>query len=90
MIRGPFRQPSPMPGFGPAMGITVAMLSIVVLLPIGALLLKGADFGLANIWATVNRERVWKALWLSFRLSFLAALFNLVFGVLLALLCIPE
>ena len=62
----------------------MAMLSVVVLLPIGALLLKGADFGLANIWATVNRERVWKALWLSFRLSFLAALFNLVFGVLLA------
>ena len=84
MSRGPFRQPSPMPGFGPAMGITVAMLSIVVLLPIGALLLKGADYGAAGIWATVNRERVWRALWLSFRLSFLAALFNLVFGVVLA------
>ena len=84
MMRRPFVQQSPMPGFGLAMGITMAMLSVVVLLPIGALLLKGADFGLANIWATVNRERVWKALWLSFRLSFLAALFNLVFGVLLA------
>lgn len=84
MMRRPFVQQSPMPGFGLAMGITMAMLSVVVLLPIGALLLKGADFGLANIWATVNRERVWKALWLSFRLSFMAALFNLVFGVLLA------
>lgn len=84
MMRRPFVQQSPMPGFGLAMGITMTMLSVVVLLPIGALLLKGADFGLANIWATVNRERVWKALWLSFRLSFLAALFNLVFGVLLA------
>ena len=80
----PFVQQSPMPGFGLAMGITVTMLSVVVLVPIGALLLKGADFGLVNIWATVNRERVWKALWLSFRLSFLAALFNLVFGVVLA------
>lgn len=80
----PFVQQSPMPGFGLAMGITMTMLSVVVLVPIGSLLLKGADFGLANIWATVNRERVWKALWLSFRLSFLAALFNLVFGVLLA------
>ncbi|PAU98576.1 sulfate ABC transporter permease subunit CysT [Paracoccus salipaludis] len=83
-MRRPFVQQSPMPGFGLAMGITMTMLSVVVLLPIGALLLKGADFGLANIWATVNRERVWKALWLSFRLSFMAALFNLVFGVLLA------
>ncbi|MDO5371125.1 sulfate ABC transporter permease subunit CysT [Paracoccus sp. (in: a-proteobacteria)] len=80
----PLVQPSPMPGLKLAMGITMAMLSVIVLLPIGALLLKGADFGLANIWATVNRDRVWAALWLSFRLSALAALFNLVFGVLLA------
>lgn len=75
---------SPMPGLGLSMGITLTMLSLVVLMPIGALLLKGANFGLEGIWATVNRERVWAALFLSFRLSLLAALFNLVLGVLLA------
>lgn len=75
---------SPMPGLGLSMGITLTMLSLVVLLPIGALLVKGAGFGIGNIWETVNRERVWAALFLSFRLSFLAALFNLVFGVVLA------
>ncbi|MFY8147485.1 MAG: ABC transporter permease, partial [Rhodobacter sp.] len=75
---------SPMPGLGLSMGITLTMLSLVVLLPIGALLLKGANYGLAGIWETVNRERVWAALYLSFRLSLLAAIFNLVFGVLLA------
>lgn len=75
---------SPMPGLGLSAGITITMLSLVVLLPIGALLLKGASFGLENIWATVNRERVWNALFLSFRLSLFAALFNLVFGLLLA------
>ncbi len=75
---------SPMPGLGLSMGITLTMLTIVVLLPIGALLLQGAHFGLGNIWDTVNRERVWAALFLSFRLSLFAALFNLVFGVLLA------
>ena len=75
---------SPMPGLGLSMGITLTMLSLVVLLPIGALILKGASFGIGNIWETVNRERVWAALFLSFRLSFFAALFNLVFGVLLA------
>jgi ABC-type sulfate transport system permease component len=32
----------------------------------------------------VNRDRVWAALTLSFRLSLLAALFNLVFGMILA------
>lgn len=75
---------SPMPGLGLSMGITLTMLSLVVLLPIGALLLKGASFGPLNVWDTVNRDRVWAALFLSFRLSFYAALFNLVFGVVLA------
>ena len=75
---------SPMPGLGLSMGITLTMLSLVVLLPIGALLLKGASYGAEGIWETVNRERVWAALFLSFRLSLLAALFNLVFGVILA------
>lgn len=73
-----------MPGLGLSMGVTLTMLSLVVLLPIGALLWKGASFGPANIWETVNRERVWAALFLSFRLSLFAALFNLVFGVILA------
>lgn len=77
-------QRSPMPGLGLSMGITMTMLSLVVLLPIGALLLKGISFGPGNVWETINRERVWAALFLSFRLSLLAALFNLVFGVLLA------
>lgn len=75
---------SPMPGLGLSMGITLTMLSLVVLLPIGALLLKGATFGIGNMWDVVNRERTWAALFLSFRLSLLAACFNLVFGVILA------
>jgi len=75
---------SPMPGLGLSMGITLTLLSLVVLLPIGALLWKGATIGFSGIWDTVNRERVWAALFLSFRLSFLAALFNLAFGVMLA------
>ncbi len=77
-------QKTPMPGLRLSAGITLTMLSIVVLLPIGALLLKGASFGPGNVWDVINRERVWAALFLSFRLSFFAALFNLVFGVLLA------
>lgn len=80
----PMLNRSPMPGLGLSMGITLMMLSFVVLIPIGALLLKGANYGLTGIWETVNRERVWAALFLSFRLSLIAALVNLVFGVLLA------
>ena len=82
--RRPLIQPSPMPGLGLGMGITIFTVSLVVLLPLGALIVRGLDYGLAEMWAMVSRERVWKALWLSFRLSVLAALFNLVFGVILA------
>ena len=80
----PIVNPSPMPGLGLSMGLTLTMLSLVVLLPISALLMKGISFGPLNVWETVNRDRVWAALTLSFRLSLLAALFNLVFGMILA------
>lgn len=82
--RAPLVQRTAIPGLGLSAGITLFMLSLVVILPIGALLAKGASFGAANVWEVVNRPRVWAALWLSFRLSFLAACFNLVFGVILA------
>ncbi len=84
MPSAPFIQKTPMPGLRLSAGITLTMLSIVVLLPIGALLLQGASFGPANICLVVTRDRVAAALFLSFRLALLAALFNLVFGVLLA------
>nr|WP_010392524.1 sulfate ABC transporter permease subunit CysT [Paracoccus sp. TRP] len=77
-------QKSPMPGFGLGMGITLAMLSLVVILPVVALLARGVSYGPEAVWATINTPRVWAALYLSFRLAFLAALFNLVFGSLLA------
>ncbi|MDT1061805.1 sulfate ABC transporter permease subunit CysT [Paracoccus sp. CPCC 101403] len=77
-------QKSPMPGFGLGMGITMTMLSLIVILPIGALLAKGISYGPEGVWATVNTPRVWAALYLSFRLAFVAAVFNLVFGTLLA------
>jgi sulfate/thiosulfate transport system permease protein len=83
-MTAPLVHRSPMPGLGLSMGITLTMLSLIVLLPIGALLLKGVAFGPANVWETVNRERVWMALYLSFRLSLFASVFNLIFGVILA------
>ncbi len=75
---------SPIPGLGLSAGITITLLSLVVLLPIGALLLKGAVAGPERLWTEANAPRVWAALWLSFRLSFLAAAFNLIFGTTLA------
>jgi sulfate transport system permease protein len=76
--------PSPLPGFRLAFGLTMAMLSIIVLIPIGALILRGAGIGPAELWRIVNTERVWAALRLSFGVALLASLFNLAFGLALA------
>ncbi|WP_249276114.1 sulfate ABC transporter permease subunit CysT [Rhodobacter sp. JA431] len=73
-----------MPGRRLSLGITVTMLSLVVLAPLGALIAQGALMGPEALWAAIDRPRVRAALWLSFRLAFLAATVNLVLGVALA------
>jgi sulfate/thiosulfate transport system permease protein len=79
------KAPTPMPGWGLSFGIMLTMLSVVVLIPMAVLLWRGFfGFGVGGMWEVVNRPRVWNALALSFRASFVASLFNLVFGVLLA------
>jgi sulfate/thiosulfate transport system permease protein len=78
------RHRTALPGFGLAFGTTMTILSIVVILPIAALLLQGGRIGLGALWQEINTERVWAALSLSFRIAFLAAAFNLVFGLMLA------
>jgi sulfate transport system permease protein len=75
---------SPLPGFRLAFGVAMTMLSIVVLIPIGALILRGAGIGPAAIWQAIATERVAAALRLSFGVALLASLFNLVFGLALA------
>lgn len=84
MRAGILRSPSPLPGFGLSFGIMMTMLSIVVLLPIAALLGRGLMIGPADLWDMVNSRRIWAALSLSFRAALIASLFNLVFGLMLA------
>jgi len=84
MRAGILRSPSPLPGFGLSFGIMMAVMSIVVLLPIGALVGRGLMIGPTDLWDMVNSRRIWSALTLSFRAALIASLFNLVFGLLLA------
>jgi sulfate transport system permease protein len=84
MTAGILRAPSPLPGFGLSFGITMAMLSAIVLLPLAALIGRGVMIGPAELWELVNSRRIWSALTLSFRAALIASIFNLVFGVLLA------
>jgi sulfate transport system permease protein len=72
------------PGFAPTLGFTLLYLSLVVLLPLGALFLKAAGMSSAQWTAILTDPRVLASLQLSFGAAMLAAMANLVFGLLVA------
>jgi sulfate transport system permease protein len=78
------RRHSVLPGFGLAMGFTVLYLSLIVLLPLSAVVFKSATVSWAQFWATVSSPRVLASYRMSFGASFVGALINMIFGVLLA------
>ena len=80
----PLRWRDPVPGFGLTLGLSLAWLGAVVLLPLTALVLRSLDLGVAGWWQLLQSERVQQALWLSFSTSFLAAGIASVIGTLLA------
>jgi sulfate transport system permease protein len=73
-----------LPGFGLAMGITIAYLGVIVLIPLAAVMVKSASLGWERIWMIVSDERTIAALRLSFLAALAAAALNAVFGLLLA------
>ena len=77
------REPSVIPGFGLALGFTVAALSLIVLIPLTALVLRAASIGPAGFWAIASDPRTLAALRLSFGSAFIATAINTVFGLLL-------
>jgi sulfate transport system permease protein len=79
-----FRKRSAIPGFGLTMGVTLTVLSLLVLLPLSAVVLKAAQQSPAEFWAVATSERSIAAYRLSFGAAFLAAAINGVFGVLTA------
>ena len=78
------KQRSILPGFGLSMGFTLMYLSLIVLIPIAALLLRTTSLSWAEFWSTVTAPRVLASYQLSFGTSFIAALVNAVFGLLVA------
>jgi sulfate transport system permease protein len=73
-----------LPGFRLTLGYTLFYLSLVVLIPISALFFKTFSLSFDQFWAAVTSERVMASYRLTFGASLIAALVNLVFGLLLA------
>ncbi|MDR6408326.1 sulfate ABC transporter permease subunit CysT [Paraburkholderia sp. 22099] len=79
-----FRKPSALPGFGLTLGITVAYLSLVVLIPLAATFLKTATLDWAQFVRAVSSPRVLASYRLTFFSALGGALINAVFGFLVA------
>jgi sulfate transport system permease protein len=73
-----------LPGFNLTLGYTLFYLSLIVLIPLSALLFKTFTLTWVEFWAAVTSPRVLASYRLTFGASFLAALVNVVFGLLLA------
>jgi sulfate transport system permease protein len=73
-----------LPGFKLTLGYTLFYLSLIVLIPLSALLFKTFTLTWVEFWAAVASPRVLASYRLTFGASFLAALVNLFFGLLLA------
>ena len=73
-----------LPGFGLSLGFTLAYLSLIVLIPLSAVFIKSLGIGWDGLWEILSSERILKSLQLSFSAAIIAALINVVFGLLLA------
>lgn len=78
------RRHSVLPGFGLALGFTVLYLSLVVLVPLAAAFVKTATMSWPEFVETVTAPRVLASYRLTFGASFVAAILNAVFGLLVA------
>jgi sulfate transport system permease protein len=72
------------PGFGITLGFSLLYLSLVVLIPLAALMIRPWEHGLGGFWHTVSAPRVVAALKLSFGASFIGACINAFFGLIAA------
>jgi len=80
----PARQRRVLPGFGLTMGVTLTYLGIIVLIPVAALVVKGAGIGPARFWDILTAPRTLAALRLTLTAAAIATIINAVYGLLMA------
>ena len=66
------------------MGYTIVYLSLIVLIPLATLAIKTAQLSGHELWELATSKRALASYKITFGISFIAALFNVVFGSLLA------
>ena len=72
------------PGFGLSMGVTLSLLSLVVLIPLASLVVFTAKMDLSSIIEVITKPRVVASFKVSLLTALIASLVNAVMGVVLA------
>lgn len=72
------------PGYHLTLGITVTMLSLIVLIPLASVMVSALKLRPAESWSLITKPTVRHAFATSIGCSFIAALINSVFGVIIA------
>lgn len=78
------KRKSVIPGFGISMGVTLSILSIIVLIPLASLLIFTLQMNFHEFIQTITRERVLASFKVSFLTALAASLINAVMGMILA------
>lgn len=73
-----------LPGFGLTLGYTLVYLTLIVLIPLCALVVKTQAGGWEHFWRAVSSPQVVATYKVSFGLSLIAAIINGIFGVIAA------
>ena len=73
-----------LPGFGLTLGVSLLYVTVIIALPVLAMLLKVGGMGWEEFWRIVGSSRSLAAYRITFGSAFIAALFNGAFGLLLA------
>nr|WP_022974487.1 sulfate ABC transporter permease subunit CysT [Xanthomonas maliensis] len=80
----PRRRRRVLPGLGLSLGITLAWLGLIVLIPLLGLFVKASGLGWDGLWRVWSEPRVLAALRLSFGTALAAGAFNAVMGTWVA------
>jgi sulfate/thiosulfate transport system permease protein len=80
----PIRAKRVLPGFTLSLGTTLLYLTLIVLIPVVALVLKGAEMGPERFWRIVTSPRAVAAFQITLTAAVIATIFNALYGLLMA------
>lgn len=83
-VAAPIRRKRVLPGFTLSLGTTLLYLTLIILIPVLALVLKGAEIGPERFLRIITSPRTLAALKITVTAAAVATLFNALYGLLMA------